>query len=339
MSRLVAVAVVCGLVAAISPPLCAGTRNRIEADKISADLIAGRSFLLEDRTLIHGSLELRGQTVRGALVCKKCTVSGGIHAAQARFEQLVDLGGATVKGEVNLENATFLAAVRFGSAGRTSPQAPLSFKCLPEDHRAGALFKQKVNLTFATFEDIADFQQVTFCDEADFASARFRDGARFGRVDFRSDSRFSAASFDREAVFADGNFAGPTIDFRAAVFGRAADFRRARLGGVTSDGNARITFEGGVFRERADFGHANFVYPTNFRDLRLAGDGVFRNAEFHRTETAKPDAVVVTFDEAEIEGLLDFTHANLEGVTQLRWVTAGALSTSHKAECSVPSAR
>jgi uncharacterized protein YjbI with pentapeptide repeats len=326
MSRLVAVAVVCGLVAAISSsPTAAATTPRL-AEEIRADLLAGRSVLLPNKTAIVHDLVLPGRTVRSSLVCKVCTFSGAIRAPHARFEREIDLSGSKVRGVIDLESATFLGPVRFGRFSRARERgSPLGLEC-ERSERAGVLFMNRVNLAFSTFEDDADFEQATFCERASFASARFRGAARFGHADFRSTSLFSVADFDHEAFFASANFGGELADFGAATFGGVADFRQAVLGGpIALRREFSITFADAVFRERADFSRVNFLQRTSFRDSRMA-DGVFRAATFRPSENVEEGMILVSFDHATVGRRLDLDEATLMGAAELGWLSAATLS-------------
>jgi uncharacterized protein YjbI with pentapeptide repeats len=328
MSRLAAVAVVCGLVAAISssPTAAAATMPRL-AEEIRTDLLAGRSVLLPNKTRIVHDLVLPGRTVRSSLVCKGCTFSGAIRAPHARFERGIDLSGSTVHGVVDLESATFVGPVRFGRFSRARERgSTLGLEC-ERSELAGALFMNSVNLAFSTFEDDASFEQATFCERASFASARFRGAARFGRADFQSTSLFSVADFDHEAFFASANFGGGLADFGAATFGGVADFRRAILGGP-------ITFADAVFRERADFSRVEFLQKASFRDSRMA-DGVFRAATFDPPENVKEGTILISFDHATVGRRLDLDEATLLSAAELGWLSAATLSL-HETKFSDP---
>jgi uncharacterized protein YjbI with pentapeptide repeats len=192
--------------------------------------------------------------------------------------------------------------------------------------RAGALFMDRVDLAYSTFEDDADFEQATFCEQASFASARFRGAARFGRADFRSSSLFPVADFDHEAFFASANFGGGLADFGAATFGGVADFRQAVLGGpIALRREFPITFADAVFRERADFSRVNFLQQTSFRDSRMA-DGVFRAATFRPPEDGEEGMILVSFDHATVGRRLDLDEATLLSAAELGWLSAATLS-------------
>jgi uncharacterized protein YjbI with pentapeptide repeats len=327
MSRLVAVAAVCGLVGAITSlsTAAAATMTRL-AEGIRIDLIAGRSVLLPDGTKVVHDLALSGQTARGSLVCKRCTFIGAIRAPHARFEREVDLSGSTVQGVVNLESATFLGPVRFGRFSRARERdSRLSLECDRSD-RAGALFMKGLDLAFATFNDDADFEEATFCEPANFASARFRGAARFGHADFRSTSLFPVADFDHEAFFASAEFGGNLIDFSAATFGGVADFRQAVLGApIARPREFPITFADAVFGERADFSQVKFLQRASFRDSRMA-DGVFRAAIFKPSENVPNGMILVSFDHATVVGRLDLDEATLLSAAELGWLSTAKLS-------------
>jgi uncharacterized protein YjbI with pentapeptide repeats len=327
MSRLVAVAAVCGLVGAITslPTAAAATMPRL-AEGIRIELLAGRSVLLPDRTKIVHDLVLSGQTVRGSLVCKRCTFSGAIRAPHARFEREIDLSGSTVHGVVDLESATFLGPVRFGRFSRARERdSRLGLGC-DRSERAGALFMKRVDLAFSTFNDDADFEEATFCEQASFASARFRAAVRFGHADFRSTSLFPAADFDHEAFFASAEFGGDLTDFGAATFGGVADFRQAVLGGpIPPRRDFPITFADAVFRERADFSQVKFLQRASFQDSRMA-DGVFRAATFKPSENVPNGMILVSFDHATVGGRLDLDEATLLSAAELRSLSTAKLS-------------
>ena len=337
MSRVIVIAALLGLVGAVnSLAVAASAATPTRAEEVRSKLLAGQSVLLPDETTINNNLVLRGETVRGALVCKRCTFTGAISAPHARFTREVDLSGSTVRGRVDLESATFLAPVRFGPSDRVmEPDSGLQLGCARKDRRAGALFTgEQVNFAFSTFEDDADFEEATFCGPADFASARFRAAARFRRSDFQSDSLFPGIAFDQEAYFVLATLGGKRIDFHAARFGGVADFRQATLAPILALFRPRseppITFEDAVFGNRADFTQTTFLDRATFRDSRMAADGLFHSAVFTLPAEVKGDVILVSFDHAVVGGRLDFGEARLGGTIQssaeLKALTAAALS-------------
>ena len=331
MSRRAAVAVVCGLVAATSStPTAAGARQeRRQASEVESALRAGRPQILPDNTTIYGGdLDLRGAGVRSAFVCKRCTILGGLRASHARFERGIDFSGSTVRGEVDLDGAVFSAAALFGAPSHQDggTYSAVGF-CTRSGDRPGALFGNDVELAFATFEDIADFEGVTFCGDADLTSARFRAMARFANAEFHSTARFAAAAFERGVSFSNAAF-DRDIDFTAATFGGVADFRQSLLGSPTRlNSDCGLCFQDAVFRERGDFSNAQFNHPAIFRDARFGADAVFRDTVFD----AEPGEVgkqnpIVTFDHSTVGGRLELDGAKLKSSAELRSLSAATLS-------------
>lgn len=269
----------------------AGGASAETGQRLAALLEGERPVMLENIT-VTGLVDLSGvRTVSVPFVCRGCRFEGGLKARHVHFERTVDLGGSTISRQADFEGARFNEALLLGEGATIEPAAQFAF---------------------ASFEDIVDFAGAGLGARADFSSARFQALARFSSAIFAGDAAFAAAKFGQESLFAGAMFLAAT-SFDGGVFGRLADFRGAQFTGQATFLNADI---GG----RADFSRAVFMDQARFDDARFAGDGLFVGTEF--TAKATPSA---SFENASVDGRLDFTAAFVHGLTQMLKLAAGAL--------------
>jgi uncharacterized protein YjbI with pentapeptide repeats len=352
VSRWAVVAVVCGLVSATSslPPVAHADPGTMQGSAVASALQAGEPLFLHDKTISGRVRFTPGTAVRAAFGCKRCKIQGGLSAQGVTFERRLDLSGSTIRRKVDLEGAVFLGPVRFGVQTEAIPNALGSDTdtCDRADEHASAVFGSFVILARATFQDLADFENVTFCKPANLTGTRFRASARFGNAKFHGTARFRAAQFDRGAVFARDQF-DRAPDFQAVTFGGVADFRRAALGAPTAGTKGcSVCFADAVFRERADFTGAYFNAPADFSEAVFAADAIFREATFspvlppcvgsvsasspsnssaNDSTSSSSIPPSVSFDHATITGRLDLDDAVVKGCSvQLLNLTAGTLS-------------
>jgi len=232
-------------------------------------------------------------------VCRRCTFDGRLIAPHVVFERGIDLSGSTVNRPVTLEGARFKEAALFGPAGGSDDD--------------NTVFRGPVDLSFATFDDLAVLRRASFERKADFTSARFGSFARFGEATFAGDALFEEAIFARDASFAHGGFSFESR-FKGAVFGGVVDFRQANFAGAT-------TFFEAVFRERAEFSRASMAAQATFDDARFATDALFTGTQF--LFEANP---ALTFDHAGIHDRLDLDGARLEGSAEFLDASVQVLS-------------
>jgi hypothetical protein len=298
MKGLAAPAVALAAVAVISSSASAAARRpkTVLAAALAKDLVAGRP-VVEEGVAIRGDIDLKHAGKVGTVfVCNSCTFGGRIIARHVEFERGIDLSGSTFKKNIDLEGARFREPALFGRA--------------ESDRQTD--FRQRVDLAFAAFDDLAVFRGTTFGGAADLTSAHFGSVARFGDTIFEDDALFDEAIFARDASFSRANF-GRRASFDGAAFGGVSDFRQAGFAGAAG-------FEETVFRGRAEFGRADLLGETSFVDARFASDALFVGSEFGRGDPA------LSFDHAGVGGNLDLDEARLAGSVDFRHAVVRSLS-------------
>jgi hypothetical protein len=214
----------------------------------------------------HGTLELAGSEVTGAVVLSRATFRGRVdlhnalveglidaHAAKFRggftasfasFSELTSFSSATFKGRVDFSFATFGGPALFADAtvfrSCRKPKKPhRRWRCA-----GGSSF------TSASFANVADFSSAELHSSAIFKGTRFGGEARFGGAQFFRTTSFEQARFDEGASFVAAQFSagsayeqsdsflgvdsGGALSFVFAVFDRTTDFEDSNVRGALS---------------------------------------------------------------------------------------------------------
>ena len=295
-----------------SPFACSG---KIQARALVAHISSGRSILCRQAT-VQGDLNLmRVGVVANIFSCVSCRFEGTLDLRHVAFEREIDVSGSTFEGDVSLDGAHFEESAIFGfTLTDQEPGAPEVTE-----------FRGVVDLSFATFDDLAAFNGVHFVEPVDFSSARFFGVARFADARWDAGAHFPTTSFGRESTFAHAIFA-ERADFDGAAFGGRVDFRQASFA-------TQGSFEEAAFDGRADFSEAQVPGQLSFAGARFGADALFRQVLVGQDNEALPALPeqlaaepLLSFDHTSVGGTLNLTHAELYGVLQLTWLAAPSIS-------------
>jgi uncharacterized protein YjbI with pentapeptide repeats len=182
-----------------------------------------------------------------------------------------DLAGCTVE-TADLTGASFAGPGTFAGAvvKQTLGMSRASFDSMAtfDDMRVdgGASFAD------TRFEGLASFQSAQFAGETSFERAHFADAALFQRVTFEQPTVFDRARFGAVATFSRATFAAG-IAIEHAVFAGTAHFRAARFAGIAllrwTVFEQDVTFESAVFEDSLNLGRAEFHGSARFEGARL----------------------------------------------------------------------
>lgn len=271
----------------------------------------------------HHTFECHGITIQGTvrlgtlkaidvpLRCLDCTFTGSVLGRYVDFEQIVDLSGSRIEGDLDLHGANFKD--EFLMVATT-------------EHRSDV--EGQVNFTLATFTDRALFDRAWFeGPQSLFQGTRFKDDASFADVYFLRGVSFLLASFEGEARFnalpnpgssapaeasrrcpADGGAAFGPADFAQVRFARGLSLRFRCFADYA-------TFFGTSFGGRVDATATHFSQFAVFSLTVFNAPASFDSAKFDAT--AYFDDVTGTgsliLDGARLQGQLDMKNVNLDG--------------------------
>jgi uncharacterized protein YjbI with pentapeptide repeats len=224
---------------------------------------------------IVGGVDLRSVgTLSSSFRCTGCTFDGPLIATDVVFVRLVDLSGATLRGNVDLKGAIFDDAVLLKRATIGTTGSPAT-----------------VDARLARFSGPVNLDQASFSGDAIFTGSRFLATASFAGAEFEKKAQFDLATFSEGAFFTGGMMTGdaPTsgpcsgmtgafrgiASFRRTKFAGGADFGSRCFGGPV---HAASAFFGGP----ADFTLATFEREANFTEATFADRASFRLAGFQR---------------------------------------------------------
>lgn len=156
----------------------------------------------------------------------------------------------------------------------------------------GYQFTKPVDLTEATFSQVANFREVTFSQEVDFVGVKFMDEVDFYKVKFLKEAYFNLTKFSGRS-----NFIGATFSERAGfsqiTFSQSANFNLATF-------SKGASFWETVFLEKASFENATFLKVGSFPKTSFEKEAEFAGAIF------KEEA---NFDQTNFKGKTNFTWA------------------------------
>lgn len=306
--------------AAIAAGSLAGSASSAPRRELDRETLLGllRAGVPVNNARVVGELDLRPlRILPHPFTCTGCTFERRVIASDVTFTKAIDLSRSRFEEGVDLRGATFEGPVLFGS-----PR---------DDDDQRTTFAGPVDFTLATFQDLAGFQRTEFEQGADFTLARFRADSVFADAEFTGLADFRNATFGGDATFERGAFRQAEDQqvecdpdelllvvacFESAVFRAEADFRQRRFEGAARFDRAR-------FQGPADFSQATFSGEGSFVAARFGEGATFFGAHFAAEHES---SFAVTFERSAATGRLDFADGTFSNKAQFRNLVAESLA-------------
>lgn len=274
--------------------------------------------------VVQGSLSFRNASFKKELDLGFATIRGQLILNDAKFTNRklsVDLQGSNVIGGVGLEKAVFNGSVSFVNARtgnvrikNTVFTGPVSFQ--NADVRGqlegeGCEFKDGASFTGMNVDGLVSFTEGVFHGAANFKGATI--SGQFIARDCQFHDEEEEANFNRISVrdgaFLSGAvFKGP-VNFGFADISVMLDLKEAMF-------EKQAVFSSSMIRGNAGFLRAVFEGRAEFRNAHVHGDLILEEAQF------KGDADLFGM---EVEGILNMSRARFSQLTNLGFLRSHKL--------------
>ncbi len=205
---------------------CASNGASVAADDIISSIADCQGIRLSNDT-IDGTLDFTEVQVRGIpIIITDSTVNGNVIAPNVTFADTFDLSGTRVKGDLNIDHATFQRDAVFsnsaveGSFQAKSVRAHQAFNLASveisgDTHLERAVLSEGLNAEQALFHGDSVFTGATFSAAVFVSRATFEQQLVFVRTSATSGADFRVATFNSDALFSEASIAG-TLDLAGA---------------------------------------------------------------------------------------------------------------------------
>ncbi|MCW3787232.1 pentapeptide repeat-containing protein [Plebeiibacterium sediminum] len=124
-------------------------------------------------------------------------------------------------------------------------------------------FKNRVVFSYASFNDIENFNNVSFAGKAEFYQVKFNKVSKLSNVQFHKLVDFNNSEFNSDILFHRIDFLDRSY-FSGSSFNKQVSFLHCRVNSDTV-----LDFESVAFKNSLDISRANFACITNFWNIKL----------------------------------------------------------------------